>query len=586
MDNRPAATGNSGGGGGGGGRNKNNRSRKRRDNRGRRRGDHPRQRGGNKSSSNNNNSSSNNKNSQRNKGPPSPPQTKILVRNIGDVTKYGTVKDVITLIRSIVDGANQKLLATTSRIIQLEESSVEYLIKQEETIRKAVEEAVAAAKKKKEEEIANASAAAETAQPTTTTEEENNSSNAEEIVPEDNDNDDPDVIINKSEDQHNEDERDAPGTSTVCTEESSTVNLSAKVIYIVPPKQTRRRGIKPGCAYIVITGPHIEVKEARPPATVPMAEISVESVEEKKETAVPVQEENVEKPQDAEGGASTTKKNGDETPTSGEATKSNNGTSGATAGHHVTIVDPPSTIKDSSVAAGSAALAADYSREVTKGRFLVLQAIELLEAQTKEDAKTEQKYAGSMVEVALSGKTYKHQSRKDRREGTLEQTADYKNFIEKTARDKEERLARPKPAPGGGSSVAAPDLTENGQPVAALVEHIRSKHQEASQRKKAKKRAKDSAAKKDKNATGGKSRKKKGKDGKEEGGKKGGRKKEGKKSKRAGKKKTTRGGGAATSLGAPTLLKPAPGMMAPTHSHAPPPAPATNGAMGGFQGYG
>ena len=76
-----------------------------------------------------------------------------------------------------------------------------------------------------------------------------------------------------------------------------------------------------------------------------------------------------------------------------------------------------------------------------------------MEAQAKDDAKADQHYAGSMVEVAMSGKTYKHQvHRRDRREGTLETTADYKNFVENAAKAKEERMARPKPAPGGGAT--------------------------------------------------------------------------------------------------------------------------------------
>jgi len=329
----------------------------------------------------------------------------------------------------------------------------------------------------------------------------------------------------------------------------------ARVMYVLPPKETRRRGIKPGCAYLVISGPRIESKDL--PAAVKPATGDKQRSEK---ALIPKTDAKL---------AESAPKDGEDVP----ALVAEN----SSIESRVTFLDPKPDASEAQITSTRTAPAvqpaADYSREVAKGRFLVLRAIEVLQQYTKDDAKVDQQYAGSLVEVALSGKTFKQQGqRRDRREGTLETSADYKAFCEKVAEQKEAIMSRPKPPPGGGqpsstaelSAVAAAtsvDVTADGVPIAALVAHIRSKHDEESKRNKAKKKVNKASTNKEKGAAPDKSRKKKAKDGTKEGsGKKGGRKKE--------RKRKTKKNGTTSNKEAPpppTLLKPGafPGLGSP-----------------------
>jgi Smg-4/UPF3 family len=457
------------------------------------------------------------------------------------------------MIRTMIENSNQKMVATNSRSIQLDEASVEYLIQEEEAILKAAEEPTKKAPNGQE-------SAAE--------EHDNDNAKTSENGEEETSKEEP-----VEESEVNRRPKEAAGSGSVT--ETATTNLGARIVYIVPPKQTRRRGIKPGCAYLVISGPTIEAKEPTLVAPTPAEPPTDPSKEEKKE------------PNDETNGVAEEK----ETKTEDAADQPEETPASPTEGggtNHVVIVEPMSSTHSSTTAPAPAVPTVDYSREVAKGRFLVLQAIDLMIAHVQEDSKSDQKYAGSMVEVAMSGKTYKHQfHRRDRREGTLEQTADYKTFIENAAKAKQELMARPKPAPGGGmTNPAGTDTFENGQIVAALVEHIRNKRAEASKRKKAKKKAKDVSSK-EKGGGGKSSRKKKGKDGaKEEGGRKGGRKKDGKKGKRTGKKKNVKPAAPTAVLKPGTAGPGAPGPIATPQQPAAAALPGINGGMGGFQGYG
>jgi hypothetical protein len=60
---------------------------------------------------------------------------------------------------------------------------------------------------------------------------------------------------------------------------ASTSGIAARVLYICPPKKTRRRGEKPGCAYLLLTAPNIEAKTPVPAAIVPAAVVENGGVE-------------------------------------------------------------------------------------------------------------------------------------------------------------------------------------------------------------------------------------------------------------------------------------------------------------------
>jgi hypothetical protein len=114
-----------------------------------------------------------------------------------------------------------------------------------------------------------------------------------------------------------------------------------------------------------------------------------------------------------------------------------------------------------------------------------------------DNAKAKQDLAGCVVEESIDSKTWKVNYRPYRSQGVaVEDTADYKQFVERTEKEKEERSARPKPPPGGSiAASAALAATENGQPMAALVLHLRAMHDEQSKRNKAKRKGRDAGKK-------------------------------------------------------------------------------------------
>jgi hypothetical protein len=140
----------------------------------------------------------------------------------------------------------------------------------------------------------------------------------------------------------------------------------------------------------------------------------------------------------------------------------------------------------------------DYSRQVAQGSLLLQTATDLLKEvistlrpswmeSSKDASPVEAGISISIViEPAMSGKTWRWQnSRSDRRENTLETTADYKNWLAGLEKREADLKARPKPAPGGG----APTNDEGGnapttaQPIAALVQHLIAKQQELKRKK-------------------------------------------------------------------------------------------------------
>ena len=103
--------------------------------------------------------------------------------------------------------------------------------------------------------------------------------------------------------------------------------------------------------------------------------------------------------------------------------------------------------------------------------------------------------ATMLIEESASIKTYRTGPRRqDRLEGTIQDTNDYKNFFAKSQQAQEDRRARPKPAPGGGTLVSASmdglASSSSSQPVAAIVLHLRQKKLEERKKKAKKKNAK------------------------------------------------------------------------------------------------
>lgn len=213
-------------------------------------------------------------------------------------------------------------------------------------------------------------------------------------------------------------------------------SVDVRVLYMVPPKKTRRRGEKPGIAYLLLTAPAIETKLA------PVLEMPPVSAEGKTQVDAVTMNGAVDetKPSDC----------------------------------------VPPTV--------------DYSRDVAKGRLLLQNAVELLQVSA-----TKASSPPMTVEESKNNKVWKQQpfssrSPVDRLAGTIFETEDYQQFLEGTVRREEQLKARPKPAPGGGMTSGGGATSAPGsdaQPVAALVLHLQKKQEEEKKRKLALRKTKD-----------------------------------------------------------------------------------------------
>ncbi len=379
--------------------------------------------------------SSNNNNS----GPPPPPQIKITVRNIQNSEKFGTVKSVLEgLVSKLMEACVEKK-ANNQYSIELDRAAVRHLITEEEKIEERRQRLLREKAKREEESKEDGE------NPAGDPNGEEEKSEGEKIKEESDDVEMEDAEETK-EDDNKLDVIVAPKT------ESGLPTITARPSYVVPPRKTKRRGERGGTAYVLLIGPKIEKKTELPPPCQPEEKGS----NEKEKTA------------DEEGGqvADVDTAESKETPT-------------------------PLSVSEKVI---------NYPQELAKGRLLLSNAIKALIELVTEDTKSQEfAFSGCIVERSMNGKTWKifpHNSgRPDRREGTIENSADFKQWLEATTNQKEELKARPKPVPGGGMAAATTSadevLEEDGQPVSSLVQHLRAKKLDAKRKKSQKKKKKE-----------------------------------------------------------------------------------------------
>jgi hypothetical protein len=376
------------------------------------------------------------------KGPPATPVLKVTVRNVTDMEKCGSARKMADMLVSIIQRAN----ATTSKkfdSIQLvvEEMQLQQLLDGDEAAEKAALEW-----KKQQEEIE---------QEEDVTEQEENDGDRNESA------DDEEASFRERkgacEEMKEGETSYAKATSAKTGDDNSVLSIQkgaifTRIMYMVPPYLTKRRGIKPGRAYLVLTAPPIE-------------------------TLPSVQEPPFIRDTLADTSGMTPQQNGEETSTvfrEGEAVE---------MGPLEQKPVPPTS-------------AVDYSRDIAKRRLFLEHALEsLISASAGTDLVVEESLNSKTWRVTTfsKDKTQYH----DRMEGTVQETMDYQQFLEKVAKQKEERIARPKPAPGGRSIVAGTATSNDtvDQPVSALVLHLQKKQQEQKRKKQARRKAKDAKRK-------------------------------------------------------------------------------------------
>lgn len=359
------------------------------------------------------------------RGPPLAPVLKVTIRNIHS----GGTADVAERIRALIRSANEKLTALDPKLV-LDEAHLKQLVVDDE--KKLVVE-VEADRNESADSAVNGDVKAEKAAAGDTTVDETKPDNESTAVK-----DTPEYLAA------------AIGANLHISDHENSVNLRnqivTRVLYMVPPKKTRRRGEKPGVAYLVLTAPPVEILAS---VVEPAVERSDETVASQKSTT-----------------------------TAASVTSSSSA--------------PPPVV--------------DYSRDVAKRRLMLQHALDAMQWVVSADASNN--VDAMVVQESVNSKTWKQQQQPllskavarasplDRLTGTIFETDDYLQFLEKTAKEEEQRKARPKPAPGGsmafgsGSAAAA-----DAQPVAALVLHLQKKQEEEKMRKLAKRKAKDTKKK-------------------------------------------------------------------------------------------
>ena len=365
------------------------------------------------------------------KGPPQTPQLKVTVRNVHGLPTCRLMGD--NLMRGLIGRANS-LLEQQYKMV-LEETSLMAAIEAEE----------AALEKRKaweKEQEAKHGGSKEDEETDGEPKEEPEADNGKETSQEDTAKPPTAAAATTAKPER---ETIVQGMENLAIAADDTV-IKVRVLYIVPSKQTRRRGEKPGYTSLLLMAPPIANKNPPPPP-----QPKVAAPDETAASAVDTKDEP--KPQEVSNA------NGD-TP----------------------------VVKDQAKAETPPHVVVDYSSDIARRRLMLQRSLDaLVQAAQQDEGATYQ------VEESPSAKTFRISNRRDRLEGTLQDSPDYKQFFSKTQQAQEERKARPKPAPGGSllvkdglSSSTTTSTSLQQQPVAAIVLHLQQKKQEE-RRKKAKK---------------------------------------------------------------------------------------------------
>jgi hypothetical protein len=216
--------------------------------------------------------------------------------------------------------------------------------------------------------------------------------------------------------------------------------LTVRVLYVVPAKTSRRRGKIHGCAYVLLTVP---------------PQLLVETHNQLTEKSKSLACHGDSKVEDINPG-------------------------------NLSAQEKPTQFRPT---------AAERTRYVSWAKLQLLLATEAWAEMSQNDTKSSSpRWDGAcQVSASISGKIWRNdKASRDRREGTVEQSSDYKQYFILENKSSEERQNRPKPTPGGGylgiSSTGgnASDAGDVDQKVAAVVLHLRSKHEEEAKRNKTK----------------------------------------------------------------------------------------------------
>jgi len=328
------------------------------------------------------------------------PHVKITLRNITDVERHGTCPKLVLMVQSVIESFNEKLHSelsdlstsfasdvggnTTSTFVPLvlDESSIKYYLQPDEV-----------------------STNEDNDHPTA------NMVNIKTNDDKENENEAQDSTVQEEKSERRDNPKENEPIPVLESNDAQKNALIARLLYMVPPRKSRRRGLIPGCVYLVIHPP------------IPVFE--------------KVHGDTIHHPNATETKGTT----------NSSVSKANEGSTGIMT---ETRVPTPS----------------ERSRLIAQSRLLLRKTVSLLGEVCKIDSNKMQRFGCTQVVSSLSQKTWKvdvsspggfrgygHYFAKY--ESTIQHTEDFKLFLEEQVKSKEELLTRPKPSPGGG---AIPEL--------------------------------------------------------------------------------------------------------------------------------
>lgn len=228
--------------------------------------------------------------------------------------------------------------------------------------------------------------------------------------------------------------------------------IQARLLYLIPPHKSRRRGIIPGHCYLVLSPPIPKFYQDK---------MQLKNVNSRTTVSDITSEMNTMK-------------------------IDNQDTSQLQNETHAQSSSEVDTLMETAITP------ADRSKAFAQARIILNQAVDSLSKVCKNDTTKEKLYSGIQVFTSQSQKIWKDNTTKGKKgsrmftkyENTIEKNEDFLKFLETRKTMEEERMNRPKPQPGGGlltsTTVESKDtgmsLNENGQPVSAIVLHLRQKH--------------------------------------------------------------------------------------------------------------
>lgn len=431
------------------------------------------------------------------------PHAKVTIRNISNVEKYGSLQGMIDLVKELVQDRNankHSLLSEEGNKIAKVVSPLD-LVLDEVSIRRFLErEKLKMEKMKQEEEQDEGDEAKDVDEDMAG--QETQAENVDYEQNEGDKNDGPDAVNNE----------EVAEKSVVSDPKDDPNSIFARILYIVPPKKSRRRGVLPGHCYLALYPPMPSFIQEKMKV---IEEEKKEAEKQSKELEIvteALQDMTIQNDVEGSDEASTILKNVESSITNDDTTTEKNEDSNshnADSELKVAVTEPITQTKIT---------ASDKTRALAQTRLLLNETVATLTKLCKDDSSNGKSYKDLDVFMSPNQKIWKNEEGRKfgfsaKYDSTLEQSEDFRKFLEKKKNMQEDLSSRAKPPPGG---IPISDLLSTGLgeekvssridgPVSAIVAHLLEKKEAArlakkkaaAEKKKKKAKSKQSTTKKE-----------------------------------------------------------------------------------------